>query len=84
MTGTAKTEEQEFQKIYKLDTVQSSPPTSPTVRKDMPDMVYRTEKGKFRASASRRSRSATEAASRCWWARSAWRSPRSFTGCSCK
>ncbi len=47
MTGTAKTEEQEFQKIYKLDTV-VIPTNKPIVRKDMPDMVYRTEKGKFR------------------------------------
>jgi preprotein translocase subunit SecA len=47
MTGTAKTEEQEFQKIYKLDTV-VIPTNKPTVRKDMPDVVYRTEKGKFR------------------------------------
>ncbi len=48
MTGTAKTEEEEFQKIYKLDCVQI-PTHRPTVRTDKPDIVYRTEKGKFRA-----------------------------------
>ncbi|MCK6571742.1 preprotein translocase subunit SecA [Myxococcota bacterium] len=48
MTGTAKTEEEEFQKIYKLDCVQV-PTHKPTVRTDKPDIVYRTEKGKFRA-----------------------------------
>jgi len=47
MTGTAKTEEQEFQSIYKLDTV-VIPTNKPVIRKDTPDMVYRTEKGKFR------------------------------------
>ena len=48
MTGTAKTEEEELQKIYKLDCVQI-PTNRPTVRTDKPDIVYRTEKGKFRA-----------------------------------
>ena len=48
MTGTAKTEEEEFQKIYKLDTVQVL--TNKAMRRvDRPDIVYRTEKGKFRA-----------------------------------
>ena len=48
MTGTAKTEEQEFQKIYTLDVV-VIPTNKPIQRADHPDMVYRTEKGKFRA-----------------------------------
>ncbi|MDD2649059.1 MAG: preprotein translocase subunit SecA [Eubacteriales bacterium] len=48
MTGTAKTEEQEFQSIYSLDVVQI-PTNKPMIRKDMNDMVYRTEAGKFRA-----------------------------------
>jgi preprotein translocase subunit SecA len=48
MTGTAKTEEQEFQKTYKLDTV-VVPTNKPIIRKDMADLVYATEKGKFRA-----------------------------------
>ena len=46
MTGTAKTEEEEFKGIYKLDVVQI--PTNRTmIRKDMNDLVYRTQKGKF-------------------------------------
>ena len=48
MTGTAKTEEQEFQSIYSLDVVQI-PTNRPMIRKDMNDMVYRTESGKFKA-----------------------------------
>ena len=48
MTGTAKTEEEEFQKIYGLDVVQV-PTNKPIVREDLPDMVYRSERGKFRA-----------------------------------
>ncbi|MDD2233677.1 MAG: preprotein translocase subunit SecA [Desulfitobacteriaceae bacterium] len=46
MTGTALTEEPEFQKIYKLDVVEI-PTNMPMIRVDMPDVVYRTEKGKF-------------------------------------
>ena len=48
MTGTAKTEEEEFQKIYKLDAVQV-PTHRPIQRTDKPDIVYRSERGKFRA-----------------------------------
>lgn len=48
MTGTAKTEEEEFFKIYKL-TVEQVPTNKPMVRQDMPDMVYKTEEAKFRA-----------------------------------
>ncbi len=48
MTGTAKTEEAEFQKIYTLDVV-VIPTNKPIVRKDDADLVYRSEKGKFRA-----------------------------------
>lgn len=48
MTGTAKTEEEEFRKIYGLDVIQI--PTNRTnVRKDMPDVVYKTVNGKFKA-----------------------------------
>ena len=46
MTGTAKTEEEEFKGIYKLDVVQI-PTNRPMIRKDMNDLVYRTQKGKF-------------------------------------
>ena len=46
MTGTAKTEEEEFKGIYQLDVVQI-PTNRPMIRKDMNDLVYRTVKGKF-------------------------------------
>jgi preprotein translocase subunit SecA len=48
MTGTAKTEEEEFQKIYNLEVV-SIPTYKPVVRNDMADSVYRTQKAKFDA-----------------------------------
>ncbi len=48
MTGTAKTEEAEFQGIYALDVVQI-PTTKPMLRKDLNDMVYTTKKGKYKA-----------------------------------
>jgi len=48
MTGTAKTEEEEFKKIYGFDVV-VIPTNKPMVRKDHPDAVYKSEKGKFRA-----------------------------------
>ncbi len=48
MTGTAKTEEEEFQGIYSLDVVQI-PTNRPMIRVDMNDMVYKTKKAKFAA-----------------------------------
>ncbi|MDS1030581.1 preprotein translocase subunit SecA [Bacillota bacterium LX-D] len=48
MTGTASTEEEEFRKIYGLDVV-VIPTNKPMIRQDLPDIVYRTEKGKFDA-----------------------------------
>ncbi|MDD2421942.1 MAG: preprotein translocase subunit SecA [Heliobacteriaceae bacterium] len=48
MTGTAATEEQEFIKIYKMDVV-TVPTNMPMIREDHPDMIYRTEAGKFNA-----------------------------------
>lgn len=48
MTGTAKTEEDEFQNIYSLDVVQI-PTNKPNIRKDLDDMVYKTKKAKFNA-----------------------------------
>ncbi|MCL5117157.1 MAG: preprotein translocase subunit SecA [Firmicutes bacterium] len=48
MTGTAVTEEEEFRKIYGLDVI-VVPTHRPMVRKDYPDMVYKTEAAKFRA-----------------------------------
>ncbi len=48
MTGTAKTEEEEFQKTYKRDVI-VIPTNKPIARIDYPDLIYRTERGKFRA-----------------------------------
>ncbi len=48
MTGTAKTEETEFRKIYGLDVV-TIPTNRPVLRIDEPDIVYTTIKGKNRA-----------------------------------
>jgi preprotein translocase subunit SecA len=48
MTGTALTEENEFREIYGLDVV-VVPTHMPIQRKDLPDLVYKTEKGKFDA-----------------------------------
>ena len=48
MTGTAKTEEDEFRNIYGMDVVEI-PTNRPVARKDLQDVVYRTEAGKFRA-----------------------------------
>ena len=47
MTGTAKTSEEEFQKVYNLD-VLVVPTNKSLVRKDQPDRIYRTELGKFK------------------------------------
>jgi len=48
MTGTAKTEEDEFRAIYNLDVVEI-PTNKPMIREDYPDVVYKNEKGKFNA-----------------------------------
>ncbi len=48
MTGTAKTEEEEFKGIYSLDVVQI-PTNKPMIRDDMNDVVYKTVRGKFKA-----------------------------------
>jgi len=47
-TGTAITEEGEFREIYGLDVV-AIPTNMPMIRDDRPDVVYRTEEGKYRA-----------------------------------
>ena len=48
MTGTAKTEEEEFKGIYNLDVVQI-PTNRPMIRKDLNDVVYKTQRGKYNA-----------------------------------
>lgn len=50
MTGTAKTEEQEFQKIYGLDVI-VIPTNKPNQRIDYPDVIYKTKKAKYKAAA---------------------------------
>lgn len=48
MTGTAKTEEDEFRHIYSMDVV-VIPTNRPIVRQDLPDSIYKSIEGKFRA-----------------------------------
>jgi len=48
MTGTAKTEEAEFQNIYNMDVVEI-PTNVPVIRKDLNDAVYKTKREKFNA-----------------------------------
>ena len=48
MTGTAKTEEQEFMSTYGLPVVQI-PTNKPVIRRDLPDKLYKTEKAKYLA-----------------------------------
>ncbi len=48
MTGTAKTEEQEFKSIYNMEVI-SVPTNKAMVRKDLNDVVFKNERGKFKA-----------------------------------
>ncbi len=48
MTGTAATEEEEFRKIYGMDVV-SIPTNRPLIREEEPDLIYKTERAKFKA-----------------------------------
>ena len=48
MTGTAMTEDQEFRDIYRLDVVEL-PTNKPLARQDLPDAVYKTQRGKYSA-----------------------------------
>lgn len=52
MTGTAETSKEEFYKVYGLD-VQAIPTHRPIRRIDQPDLIFQTEKGKFRALAKK-------------------------------
>ena len=51
MTGTAKTEEEEFHQVYKMEVVEV-PTNRDLVRKDLADRIYKTEAGKFKAIAA--------------------------------
>lgn len=48
MTGTASTSAEEFQKVYEIDVLEI-PSNKPLARRDLPDIVYKSEKGKFDA-----------------------------------
>ncbi|PIR43973.1 preprotein translocase subunit SecA [Candidatus Wolfebacteria bacterium CG10_big_fil_rev_8_21_14_0_10_31_9] len=48
MTGTAQTSAEEFHKVYNLEVV-SIPTNRPMIRKDMPDLIYKTKKVKYEA-----------------------------------
>ena len=48
MTGTALTSSEEFDKVYKLE-VASIPTNKPMIRKDLPDLIYKTEEQKWKA-----------------------------------
>ncbi|MFW5885171.1 MAG: preprotein translocase subunit SecA [Patescibacteria group bacterium] len=48
MTGTAITSAEEFNKVYELEVAQI-PTNKPMIRQDLPDMIFKTEKGKFKA-----------------------------------
>ncbi|MFB4167840.1 preprotein translocase subunit SecA [Virgibacillus sp. JSM 102003] len=48
MTGTAKTEEEEFRNIYNMDVI-AIPTNKPIIRDDKADMIYKSMEGKFRA-----------------------------------
>src|SRR5690625_4054081 len=48
MTGTAKTEEEEFRNIYNMDVI-AIPTNKPIIRDDKPDMIYKSMEGKFKA-----------------------------------
>jgi preprotein translocase subunit SecA len=48
MTGTAQTSAEEFHKVYNLEVV-SIPPNKPMIRKDYPDVIYKTLKAKYQA-----------------------------------
>jgi preprotein translocase subunit SecA len=48
MTGTASTSSEEFFKVYNIDVIEI-PTNKPLVRKDLPDVIYKSEKGKFNA-----------------------------------
>ncbi len=52
MTGTAKTEEEEFREIYNMDVV-VIPTNRPIARMDLQDSIYATERGKFKAIAEK-------------------------------
>jgi preprotein translocase subunit SecA len=67
MTGTAATSAEEFFKVYNLDTVMV-PTNKPLIRKDLPDRIYKTETGKYKALVKENQGKARNRPSRFWWA----------------
>ncbi len=65
MTGTAETEAPEFKKIYDLD-VLVIPTHKPMIRKDMPDLIYKTRREKYEA-AIKEIIELYKKDSPCWW-----------------
>lgn len=80
MTGTAMTEEDEFSSIYDLDIVEI-PTNQPVIRLDPPDVVYKTDAGKY-GPLSDRLRNVIRRDNRFWWALSPSRSRKSSPECS--
>jgi preprotein translocase subunit SecA len=79
MTGTAKTEEAEFEKIYDLE-VTIIDTNRPSSRQDLADVVYKTEMAKWKALAGNVPR-CTKPAVRYWWAPPVWRNRRCCRPC---
>ena len=79
MTGTAATEADEFREIYKMEVV-VIPTNEPMVRNDCNDLIYKTEKAKFKAAAELIAE-AYNGSSRYWSAPSPWRSPSASRRC---
>ncbi len=80
MTGTAQTEAEEFNKIYKLDVV-TIPTNRPVVRADHEDRVYRTEREKWDAIIEEIKEASATRAGRFWSAPPAWKRARCFPTC---
>ena len=70
-TGTAKTEEVEFEKTYKLETT-IVPTNRVRARQDWADQVYKTEVAKWRAVANETAEIHKKGV-RCWWVPPRWR-----------
>ncbi len=80
MTGTAQTEAAEFNKVYKVGVV-TIPTHRPMVRDGPPGRHLQDREGQVQRRRRGHRRAARRPASRCWSARSAWRTPRSSRSC---
>ena len=84
MTGTAMTEEDEFRDDLQAGRRRDPHQQAPSIRKDYPDVVYKTDKRQVPARSSSRSWSATRRASRCWSAPSPSKRARLLSQACCK